>query len=115
MTTLSVFKGMDPLTGRAVFDLDHVRQSVRDILSTPVGTRVQRRTFGSTLYKLLDAPMTEGLLAEVRAAVAGALTRWEPRLRLVKVRAYEATPGRLDVDLEAVYENQSLVLAGVLE
>lgn len=29
--------GMNLTTGRAVADLDHLRQSIRDILTTPIG------------------------------------------------------------------------------
>lgn len=28
-------------------ELDHIRQSVQDILTTPIGTRIMRREYGS--------------------------------------------------------------------
>ena len=34
---------MNRNTGRAVAGLEHLRQSVADILTTPVGSRVMRR------------------------------------------------------------------------
>ncbi len=37
------YSGMSRDTGEALTDLDHIRQSVRDILLTPVGSRVMRR------------------------------------------------------------------------
>lgn len=40
------YTGMNRDTGEAVNDIDHIRQSVRDILLTPVGTRVMRRRYG---------------------------------------------------------------------
>jgi phage baseplate assembly protein W len=114
MTPLTVFKGIDPATGQTKLGLEHLRQSVRDILTTPIGSRVMRRTYGSRLFKLLDAPITAALLADIRAAVATALSTWEPRLTLIRVRAYEVSPGRIDVDLEGDYRAEPIVLAGIL-
>ena len=42
--------GMSRETGRACDDeLAHIRQSIRDILTTPVGSRIKRRDYGSLL------------------------------------------------------------------
>lgn len=41
MTTRYI--GMNRETGRAITDVEHVGQSCRDILRTPVGSRVMRR------------------------------------------------------------------------
>jgi len=40
--TTAKYIGMNRETGGALTDLDHIRQSVRDILLTPVGTRLMR-------------------------------------------------------------------------
>ncbi len=50
--------GMNAATGRNLTGLDHLHQSIADILSTPIGTRVMRRDYGSRLPELIDAPMT---------------------------------------------------------
>ncbi|MDN6448272.1 MAG: baseplate assembly protein, partial [Enterobacterales bacterium] len=34
------YSGMDRNDGRQLIDTDHIRQSIRDILITPIGTRV---------------------------------------------------------------------------
>jgi len=54
-------KGMNASTGRASGGLQHLYQSIAKILTTPVGTRVKRREFGSELPELVDA--LTGLLA----------------------------------------------------
>ncbi|MCE1782060.1 baseplate assembly protein, partial [Enterobacter hormaechei] len=51
-----MYLGMNRQTGRSLTDLDHVRQSVSDILLTPVGSRLERRTYGSLLPELIDWP-----------------------------------------------------------
>ncbi|MGL5293614.1 MAG: GPW/gp25 family protein, partial [Aeromonas sp.] len=46
------WKGMNATTGRTISSTDHIIQSVRDILITPVGSRVMRRDYGSELFYL---------------------------------------------------------------
>lgn len=77
--------GMDRESGLALAGEAHLIQSIGDILSTPVGTRIMRRAYGFD-HDLLDAPMTPVILIEVFVAVAGAIRRWEPRLTLRRVR-----------------------------
>ena len=76
---------MNRNTGRAVTGLEHLRQSVADILTTPVGSRVMRRDYGSLVPELIDQPDNEATQVRLFSAVAGALMRWEPRLRLSRV------------------------------
>lgn len=43
------YLGMNRGSGRTVTDLEHIRQSVSDILITPIGSRTMRRSYGSLL------------------------------------------------------------------
>ncbi|CRY18829.1 phage baseplate assembly protein [Yersinia enterocolitica] len=52
--TTTQYLGMSRNTGRAITDADHISQSIADILITPVGSRVTRRTYGSLLSELID-------------------------------------------------------------
>ena len=52
--------GINAHTGQALSGIDHLRQSIRDILTTRIGTRVMRRDYGSRLPTLVDNPMTQG-------------------------------------------------------
>jgi len=70
-----------PLSGNA-----HLAQSIGDILTTPLGSRVMRRDYGSLLFDLLDQPINGALRMLLRAATAVALRRWEPRLKLTRVQ-----------------------------
>ena len=47
---------MDRTTGRRITGMNHLQQSIADILTTPLGTRLQRRTYGSLLPSLIDQP-----------------------------------------------------------
>lgn len=78
--------GMNAITGRRLDGIEHIRQSVRDILTTPIGSRVMRRDYGSLLPDLIDQPLTDATLLRAYAASVMAITRWEPRVRVLSIR-----------------------------
>ncbi len=108
-------KGTSASTGKPLSGVDHLRQSIRDILTTPIGSRVMRREYGSRLYQLIDAPINRSILLEIYAATAEALIRWEPRFRLQKVVAASAAPGELVLDMTGVYlpDGRTITIDGV--
>ncbi|HBE9179422.1 TPA: GPW/gp25 family protein [Serratia fonticola] len=67
------YVGMDRATGRGLTDIDHIRQSVADILITPVGSRPMRRAYGSLLSELLDQPQNDVLHLHIMAAYYSAI------------------------------------------
>ena len=76
---------MHRATGRAIDLPEHIAQSVADIVTTPLGSRVMRRDYGSLLPLLLDQPDNAATQIRITSAVAGALMRWEPRVRLMRL------------------------------
>lgn len=94
--------GMSRTTGRSLADTDHLRQSIADILTTPLGSRVMRREYGSLLPELIDQPLNGGTIVRLYAATASALMRWEPRINLSRVQlTLGSAPGSAVLDLEA--------------
>ena len=77
--------GMDRTTGAEISAFDDLRQSINDILSTPLGSRVARRDYGSRLFSLVDAPANAANRVLLFAACATAILRWEPRITLTRV------------------------------
>lgn len=108
-------RGSNANTGKALSGLDHLRQSVRDILSTPIGSRVMRRDYGSQLFRLLDAPLNRSSVMDLYAATAEALQRWEPRLKLTSVKAAMPSAGVVTLELTGVYlpDGRMIVLDGI--
>ncbi|MDT0499709.1 MULTISPECIES: GPW/gp25 family protein [unclassified Halomonas] len=106
---------MNAQTGRTLSGIDHLRQSLLDILTTPIGTRVMRRDYGSRLYELVDAPMNSATLVALYAATAEAVARWEPRFRLQRVRVANAVPGAVSLNLQGIYvpTGQTIQLDGI--
>lgn len=93
--------GMDAGTGRPLADDAHLAQSVARILTTPIGTRVMRRDFGSLLSEMIDQPANQSTAVKLYGATAMALMRWERRLRITSVALFGTeTPGAYRLDLE---------------
>jgi len=92
---------MDRHTGRSITELEHLRQSVGDILATPIGTRVMRREYGSLVPALLDQPDNSTTEIRVLSAATSALMRWEPRLsvRQIRIEREAGTPGRATLEI----------------
>lgn len=97
-------KGMNANTGRSIAGVDHLCQSIGKIVSTPLASCVKRRTFGSGLPDLIDAPGNGAVRTRLYAAVATALMQWEPRLTLARVMLTvgdaHATDGAQYFDIE---------------
>jgi predicted baseplate assembly protein w len=76
---------MNRFTGEKITDeTAHIKQSIADILLTPIGSRIQRRNYGSRIPELIDRPMNHALLLQLAAASVMALTKWEPRIQISK-------------------------------
>ncbi len=95
--------GMDRRTGKPLSGLDHLGQSIEDILATPVGSRRMRPEYGSLLRRFVDLPVNEGWKSAVQAEVARSLQRWEPRLKLEQVQVVAVVGGRIDFKLTGEY------------
>jgi hypothetical protein len=95
-------KGMDANTGRLIDGMEHLNQSIPRCITTPLRTRVNRRLFGSELADLVDAPTNPATCVRLYAAVATVLMKYEPRLRLSRVRLVvdPTRPGAAVIEVE---------------
>jgi phage baseplate assembly protein W len=108
--------GINASNGKALSGVAHIKQSIRDILTTRIGTRIMRRDYGSRLPELVDNPMGELLKVELFAATAEALVKWEPRFRLDRVYLESAgEDGRITLTLEGriLLNNEPVRLEGI--
>ena len=93
-------QGMSTTTGRPLDGADHIKQSITDVLTTRIGTRVMRRDYGSRLPELVDNPYSEILLADLFAETVIALKKWGPRVSIDQVSVQEVTAeGRIVIAL----------------
>jgi uncharacterized protein len=70
--------------GSVVTGVDDVDQCIAIILTTPKGSDVLRPTFGTDLWKYIDAPISQAGPAVVRE-VTQSITQWEPRVKVLSV------------------------------
>lgn len=94
--------GLSDRNGRGVSHLsdDYIRRSVADVLTTPIGSRVMRRDYGSYLPEFIDQPLNAATRLKLYGATAMALMRWHRRSRLKSVRlAVDGASASLQLDL----------------
>jgi phage baseplate assembly protein W len=95
--------GMRRNTGKALGELAHLKKSIIDILTTPIGSRIMRRDYGSGLFELIDRPINDRLKIQIYSATAEALAKFEPRFRRRKVSIESAENGRIELLLTGEY------------
>ena len=108
--------GTDSTNGKALAGLDHLRQSIRDILTTPLGSRVMLRDYGSRLFDLVDAPLNQGTIMELYAATIEALIKWEPRIAVSAVQILSVVSGVVTLTILGTYlpEGKPITLDGIV-
>jgi uncharacterized protein len=113
---LASVSGMDRTTGRVCQGVDHIRQSITDILTTPLGTRLCNREYGSDLPNRIDWPMNEAGIQSLYAATAIAISRWYPFVTLTQIAVTPdtANPGTVEIAL-AGFETGSNAEQGALD
>jgi len=90
---------MSNSTGRRLERRAHISQSIGDIITTPIGTRLMRRNYGSYVPQLLDHPATAANRLRLIAATAQAIMKWEPRSRVQRVTVTVDAQGRCALNL----------------
>lgn len=103
--------GMNAHTGRALTGLSHIQQSLADILTTPIGSRVMRRPYGSEVPELIDQPLNGATVLRIYAATAHAVMLWEPRIALTGVQLERGQAGEASLILDGVTNQQNVQLA----
>jgi phage baseplate assembly protein W len=80
------FAGMDRTTGKRLIGMAHLRQSYSDIISTRIGSRCERRDYGSIVPELLDHPLNDQTRTRLYASLAQSLMTHEPRVTLTRIQ-----------------------------
>lgn len=84
-------QGMCRETGRLLSGVNHLKQSIADIVCTLIGRRVMRRQYGSRLFERIDQPQNSLTRLGMIADIAEALDKWEPRFSLRRVKLAAST------------------------
>lgn len=100
--TTKKYIGLNAGTAEQIADDAHVKQSINDILLTPVGSRVMRRTYGSQLSELIDWPSDQAVKLQIMSAIYTAIATWERRVSLTGIAFSSDVPGQLTATLSGV-------------
>ncbi len=102
-------------TGKKISEIAHIKQSIANILSTPIGSRVMRRDYGSRLFERIDQPINGELIAEIYSDIVEAISTWEPRFEVEQVTLQSIDKGKIVIDLEGsfVKDGQKIVLENI--
>lgn len=108
-------RGMNKDTGKALDGVEHLWQSIQDILWTAPQTLVIRRDYGSNLQNLIDAPINAETLIELYAATIEAIEAWEPRISITRVYTESLQSGEISLIVEGCYRHngEAVVLEGL--
>lgn len=81
---------------------ESIAEAIWIILATPPRTRVMEPEFGCGIHDYVFAPNNPNTLALVTREVQSALTRWEPRIDVLDVRAvsHPEEPNLLEVSVD---------------
>jgi len=105
--------GMDDVTGKSITEMERIRRSIRDIILTPVGSRVLKRDYGSHLIRLLDAPINSSLRVSVAESVISAIRKWEPRVKVTRVEItgdeLEVKKGKVQIHIYYIHQSRDFV------
>ncbi len=99
------FTGMNASTGKSISYADHIRQSIKDIFTTRIGTRTMRREYGSIVPELIDQPGNLSTQLRLMSATVMAVIRWEPRVLITKTQISIGTDGKGVLDMDGVYRD----------
>ncbi len=89
--------------GKNISEINHLKQSISNILTTPIGSRVMRRDYGSNLFNKIDQPINGELIAEIYLDIVASVFTWEPRFELEQVAVNAIQKGKITIDLEGSF------------
>lgn len=104
--------GMDENTGKLIGGEQHLRQSIKRIIMTPIGSYPLDPEFGSRVPDLVDRPMTDETILLINSSIVEALYKWEERIESVEVflDTENSENGVLSFNLKVVYQGQVVTL-----
>ncbi len=89
-------------TGLPISENEHIIQSLFDIATTEVGTRVMRRNYGSILIPSIDAPLNAITRMQIASSLTLAFAQFEPRAEVRAIQLTADREGRTEILIDAI-------------
>ena len=90
---------MSRYNGSDLTEIEHINQSLEDIATTPIGSRLMRRDYGTLLANLIDQPISEVLYLKIYSTLYTAYVRWEDRVDISQMNVVAIKNGQLILDI----------------
>lgn len=86
-----------------------------DVLTTPLGSRICRRNYGSELFRLIDQPLNSKTLLKIYAATSSAIKTWVPEFDVKNVSVTSPSAGAIVLLITGVYKptGEQITLDGI--
>lgn len=111
-------QGMDRVTGRLIGGIPYLWQRLSDVISTPIGSLVGRRDFGSRLFELLDRNVDSEFHMDAFVRLAEAINNKANGLddfRLLTMRVEVVASNHIELFLNGLLYEQGKASAVELE
>lgn len=98
--------GMNADTGEVLTGVPYLRQRLRDVINTPLGTVVGRRDFGSRLFEMVDHNVDSRFQMDGYVRLADAINNPANGLddyRLTEMRLVRISSSHIEISLSGVY------------
>ena len=79
--------------------LTTIEESIKDILLTPLGSRVMLPEYGSHLFELIDRRVDDEFRADLACYVIEAVERWEKRVKIDEVKLISLNDHKLNFNI----------------
>ena len=79
--------------------LANIKESIKDILLTPLGSRVMLPEYGSRLFELIDRKIDDEFRADLACYVIEAVERWEKRVKIDEVKLISLKDHKLNFNI----------------
>jgi len=98
-------QGISRVTGNPLSGDEHLQQSIADILTTPIGSRVMRREYGFD-FSVIASPQSQSTIMKLYVSVVRSLLKWEPRITITRLQTNRDAGGKLTLDITAKKNNR---------
>ena len=98
---------MSRSVGSNMTEIPHIQQSIQDILTTPLGSRIMRRGYGSHMFRMIDQPFDTVIALQLKAAAVTALLQNEPRIEISKIDLQLISGGSYQIELDVLLKTSN--------
>jgi phage baseplate assembly protein W len=102
---------------KVAYDLNAIRNSLRNLFNTVKGERYLQPEYGSDLRRYIFEPITERTGSAIASEIKQSINNWEPRVKLTGLQVYgyeDRNEYEITISLAVPFLTEPLNLKGLL-